>query len=87
MTQADEMRSAEAQNILRKVQSTILFMAVTQLNNNSSIKNSLSESYLQKIDEYSNKNSGGGEVTTIADTNEPLTPIIEEKSISHKFSM
>jgi hypothetical protein len=46
MTQADEMRSAEAQNILRKVQSTILFMAVTHLNNNSSIKNSLSESYL-----------------------------------------
>jgi hypothetical protein len=88
MTQADEMRSAEAQNILRKMQSTILFMAVTHLNNNSSIKNSLPESYLHKIDEYSNKNSGGGEVTTIADTNEPLTPIIEEKSVtSHKLSM
>ncbi len=88
MTQADEMRSAEAQNILRKIQSTIVFMAVTNLNNNSSLKNSLSESYLQKIDEYSNKTSGGGEITTIADTNEPLSPIIEEDSTSpHKFSM
>ena len=88
MTQADEMRSAEAQNILRKAQSTILFMAVTNLNNNSSIKNSLSESYLQKIDEYSYKNSGRGEVTTIADSNEPLSPIVEENSVApHKFSM
>lgn len=87
MTQADEMRSAEAQNILRKVQSTLLFMTIMNLNNNSCLKNSLTESYLQKIDEYSNKTSGGGEVTTIADTNEPLTPIIEEDSASpYKFS-
>jgi hypothetical protein len=65
-------------------------MAVTNISNNRGIKNSLSESYLQKIDEYSNKTSGNGEVTTIGDTNEPLSPILEEEigdPVTNKFSV
>ncbi len=66
MTQADEMRSAEAQNILRKAQSTLLFLALSKLSN-CSIKNYLNKAYLQKIDEYSNKN--GGDSMVNAETN------------------
>jgi hypothetical protein len=50
-------------------------MAVAKLNNNS-IKSFLSQEYLQRIDDNSNKT--GGESTTHADTNEPLSPITEE---------
>lgn len=75
------MRLAEANAIFRKAQSVMFFMALVQIGNQPGMKHSLSNSYVQRLEEQTQASSGGNK--SMLDE----TQISKSPCISDSFSI